>query len=331
MSTPIETHQSQIRCLSSTPLSLATGALNSVSSPPVDSIVLSCVANAAAANILTITNASFGQATTLTLPDPGVASSSLLLADNASGQTINTGNLTVTAGSIITTNGGVIQSGSSGNAGSLKVFPATASKGDLKITCSNQTGNTEVVLNAAAMGQATTLTVPDPGASTANVTLAPSIVTNNYPMLTSTQGVLADSNTGTIFLALSQSQVQGMFATPVQIVPSPGAGKTLAVLSATMFNNFNTSAFANGGVVVLQYGNTANGAGTNALSGTVAATIVTAAASRILPGLLPSTTQLTGVSAAGLFLSNQTGAFTGGNAASTIGILVEYAILTVTT
>lgn len=47
---------------------------------PVVRIAIVGAANAAAANVLTITNASFAQATTLTIRDPGVAAASLQLA-----------------------------------------------------------------------------------------------------------------------------------------------------------------------------------------------------------------------------------------------------------
>ena len=55
--------------------------------------------------------------------------------------------------------------GSSGTAGSVDVFPATAAKGKLAITCADQTGDTTVTLTTAAMAAARTVTIPDPGAS----------------------------------------------------------------------------------------------------------------------------------------------------------------------
>lgn len=64
-----------------------------------------------------------------------------------------------------------IDAGASGTAGSVDVFPSTASKGKLSITCADQTGDTTVALNIAAMGQATTITVPDPGTASASVVL----------------------------------------------------------------------------------------------------------------------------------------------------------------
>lgn len=64
-----------------------------------------------------------------------------------------------------------VNAGRNGVAGSLNVYPSTTSKGRLSITCTAQTGNTVATLNAAAMGQATTLTLPDIGQSTGNVVL----------------------------------------------------------------------------------------------------------------------------------------------------------------
>lgn len=72
-----------------------------------------------------------------------------------------------------------LDAGSSGVAGSVDVFPATASKGKLSFTCADQMGNTTVTFQADEMGQATTVHLPDPGAaasyvaqSTAALTLA---------------------------------------------------------------------------------------------------------------------------------------------------------------
>jgi hypothetical protein len=62
-----------------------------------------------------------------------------------------------------------IDAGASGTAGSVDVFPSTASKGKLAITCENQTGDTTVALKAEAMGQATVIGIPDPGAADADL------------------------------------------------------------------------------------------------------------------------------------------------------------------
>jgi hypothetical protein len=66
---------------------------------------------------------------------------------------------------------GSVPIGENGKAGVLQVFPATASKGSFKVQCDDQTGDTAVILKPAAMGQATTLSIPDPGAASASVVL----------------------------------------------------------------------------------------------------------------------------------------------------------------
>jgi hypothetical protein len=77
--------------------------------------------------------------------------------------------LTGTTANVPTVNATNVDAGASGTAGSVDVFPTTASKGKLAITCTDQTGNTTVGLVAGAMGQATVLTIQDPGGSTANI------------------------------------------------------------------------------------------------------------------------------------------------------------------
>lgn len=72
-----------------------------------------------------------------------------------------------------------LDAGGSGTAGTVDIWPTTASKGKLIISVADQTGDTNVTLRPEAMGQATTVYIPDPGAassyvvqSTAALTLA---------------------------------------------------------------------------------------------------------------------------------------------------------------
>lgn len=67
--------------------------------------------------------------------------------------------------------GGNIQAGLSGTAGYLASFPATAARGSLRLVAANNAGDTVTQITNASMGQATVLTVPDPGAATANFLL----------------------------------------------------------------------------------------------------------------------------------------------------------------
>lgn len=79
--------------------------------------------------------------------------------------------LTATTATITTVNATNVDAGASGAVGSIDVFPATAAKGKFILTCTNQDGATNVTLKPAAMAQACVVSIPDPGAATANVML----------------------------------------------------------------------------------------------------------------------------------------------------------------
>ena len=64
-----------------------------------------------------------------------------------------------------------LDAGLSGTAGTVEVFPATAAKGKFKLACADQDADTLVTLQAAGMAQASVVSIPDPGAATANVML----------------------------------------------------------------------------------------------------------------------------------------------------------------
>lgn len=64
-----------------------------------------------------------------------------------------------------------VNAGSSGTAGTFVAYPTTALKGSLKIAATDNTGDTQTVITNANMGQATTVSIPDPGAATAKFLL----------------------------------------------------------------------------------------------------------------------------------------------------------------
>lgn len=107
------------------------------------------------------TNAPMGQDTTITTPDPGAATANFIISKSAGTQQITSGNLQVSAGSLTT--------GASGAAGDFKIYPATAAKGYLEVKATNNTGDTATIITNAAMGQASTITIPDPAAAAANM------------------------------------------------------------------------------------------------------------------------------------------------------------------
>ena len=149
-----------------------------------------------------------------------------------------------------------LDAGASGTAGSVDVFPATGSKGKLAITVANQTGNTTVTLNANAMGQATQVNIPDPGAaasyvvqSTAAMTLAEAdVLTSVTPgTAAASKAVVADASidvaglrnvtgTGTVKGAVLEATASltlgtqkvffGALATGAAIAAAAGVGNT---------------------------------------------------------------------------------------------------------
>lgn len=65
-----------------------------------------------------------------------------------------------------TTQINTLKVGASGTAGSFKIFPTTALKGNITVAATANTNDDALTITNAAYGQATTLTVPDVGAST---------------------------------------------------------------------------------------------------------------------------------------------------------------------
>lgn len=66
---------------------------------------------------------------------------------------------------------GNIQAGLSGTAGTLSSFPATAANGSLILAAINAGGAFNTTISNSAMGQASVVSIPDPGAATANFLL----------------------------------------------------------------------------------------------------------------------------------------------------------------
>lgn len=113
-------------------------------------------ADSAGNTTTTITNASQAAARTYTIPDAGGAAS-FVMTEGA--QTIN-GTKTIPA--IVTTN---IDAGASGTAGTVDIFPTTASKGKIALTAADSAGDTTTTIVNASQAGARTYTIPDAGAS----------------------------------------------------------------------------------------------------------------------------------------------------------------------
>lgn len=136
--------------------------------------------------ITTISNAAMGQASVISIPDPGVATSNFIIADSAGTQHITTGSLSVDVGNIA--------AGSSGHAGTVSSFPTTASRGSLILAAVANTGATNTTISNAAMGQASVISIPDPAGATADFVIAPAaLVSGNLIKASGTAGLVADA------------------------------------------------------------------------------------------------------------------------------------------
>lgn len=102
---------------------------------------------------------------------PGTATASKAVVLDASKGIATITSATITTLTNTTLNSTNVDAGASGTAGTVDVFPSTASKGKLAITCTDQTGDTTVSLVAGAMAAARTITIPDPGAA-ANILMS---------------------------------------------------------------------------------------------------------------------------------------------------------------
>lgn len=128
-------------------------------------LLVTAVANTGNTNV-TISNAAHGQASVVSIPDGGQATANFIISASAGTQTIASGSLSVAAGNV--------SAGASGAAGTVRSFPATASRGALIVAAVNNTGNTDVTISNAAHGQATVVSIPDGGQTTTEFIIADS-------------------------------------------------------------------------------------------------------------------------------------------------------------
>lgn len=171
----------------------ASGAAGTLTSFPAGatsgSLIFAAVTNASGNFNTTISNASaVGQSQVVSIPDGGSATSNFIISKSASTQHITSGNLQVDAGNLIAgiSTGGV-------NA-ILQLFPTGATTGSLRLIAANNGGNFNVDLTNASFGQATVITIPDPGAATAKPLISGgALVSGNFPQNSGTAGLVVDS------------------------------------------------------------------------------------------------------------------------------------------
>lgn len=125
-------------------------------------------------------------------------------------------------------------------------------------------------------------------------------------------------------VSLTAAQFNGMYATPVQVIAAPGANMVNIVDSCVLNMTFVSAQFAAGGVVGLQYGNSAHLAGPAASATEQASDFTGAAASTIfrIGGGLSTGAATASAANAAIYISNATAAFTTGD--STFKVWVWY-------
>lgn len=183
-------------------------------------------------------------------------------------------------------NGGNIQAGLSGTAGYLASFPGTAARGSLRLVAANNAGNTVTQITNASFGQASVLTIPDPGAATANFLLAPAaLVSGNLNQSSGTAGLVADSGIAAINVSmtkvftLTEAQLASAGKVNIQVHPSGtsqyfiqdvkvlkstglsggGGDRLLAITDGTLvFNNAGITAALLGTPIFTLWGGTGN-------------------------------------------------------------------------
>jgi hypothetical protein len=297
---------------------------------------LAAVSNSSGNFNTVISNASsVGQTQTVSIPDGGTATSNFIISNSASGQSIATGNFTVTAGNITATAGNLV-AGSSGHAGIVQSFPATSAKGSLELVAVANTGNTATIISNDAMAQGSTVNIPDPGNAVGQFLVgatATPFVSGNFPVNSGTAGLMIDSGISaatiatTATVSLTAANITGMYATPVSILAAPGAGKIIIIDSIQWDYAYSTAQYTAGGLITAQYGSTAHAGGVVCTLGIAAATFNGLAANGQLYDVATSFGGAnTAVENTAIYMSNATQAFASGS--GTVTLYIRYRVVT---
>lgn len=136
------------------------------------------------------------------------------------GLTLATGNLTTSTGNLI--------AGSSGNAGGLTLFPATAANGTFILAPVNAGGAFNTTLSNGTMGQSTVYTLPDIGAATGGVVVSTAAVRlKSVAAAAAAGGAAAQSFTDTFCTTgsnvIGNWNTQANAASVLKIVPGNGS------------------------------------------------------------------------------------------------------------
>jgi hypothetical protein len=169
-----------------------------------------------------------------------------------------TGTSLVTSGAITSTTGTLISGSSAGQSdSSVYLFSPTASKGTLIIRAADDAGNrNKIVTTAASFGQATTFTIPDPGAATANFLLS-GLAINSVPSITfsSTSGIIGTTTNNNAAAGSVGEFISSVIAQASSVSLSNNSVVSVANISLTagdwdLYGNVNLNGNA---LTILQY------------------------------------------------------------------------------
>lgn len=144
-------------------------------------------------------------------------------------------------------NNGSLQAGLSGTAGSLISYSSTGSKGYLALTAVANTGNTATVISNAAMGQASVISIPDPGNAVARFLVgatATPFTSGNFPVASGTAGLMVDSGLAAANIQnktnIKAAQVTGLGGAGAGPITVTAAGcTTSSVICASIITSSN--------------------------------------------------------------------------------------------
>lgn len=160
-----------------------------------------------------------------------------------------------------------------------------------------------------------------------------------FPNATGTLALLTDIGAdvrATATVDISASDIAALYATPKQLVAAPSAGQVILVEALEILHTYSTAQYTGGGACKVQYDSTVNGGGT-AISADIDAVVKAASTTNLIHRLGSTTLPITaggvdmaaaGIVAKGVFLSNASGAYTGGNAGNVLKIRVTYRVVT---
>lgn len=132
-----------------------------------------------------------------------------------------------------------------------------------------------------------------------------------------------ESGTLSKTISLTAAQINALYTTSIEVIPAV-ANRGIIMDSMEFDLTGTATQFAGGGVVNLQYKNTANGAGTT-LHADIAASVVTGATGRVITQRIPkdiSATAAADIIGVGVFIGAKTAVFTTGT--GTAQVRVKY-------